>query len=310
MSTPLSNNPFAKPTEKVSFFKKYFGWISDKHRLVIINDGTFQEEQSIKLTVRNVAIFAAIAITVFTLFIVIVARLFSSPRLPAITDTDDVRTQLGIIYTQLDSLEQEIVARDMYIEKIQALLNSNFEYEKDVEDKRKLANTSSAPVTLNGDSIPEKLEATAKLMETSEHESELTNLVSTSFLEDTPVDNLGFVTPVKGIVSDTFAPIRKHYGTDIVAPKGSVIKATQNGTVIVATWAADTGHMIGIQHANNVISFYKHNSALLKRMGDQVNAGEAIAIIGNSGEQTDGPHLHFELWYHGLPVNAQKYINF
>ena len=124
------------------------------------------------------------------------------------------------------------------------------------------------------------------------------------------ISNMIFLAPIKGMVSDTFAPTRAHYGTDIVAPKGSIIRATQGGTVLVATWSADTGHMLAIQHANNVVSFYKHNASLLKKTGDMVGAGEGIAIIGNTGEMTEGPHLHFELWFNGQAINPERYIEF
>jgi murein DD-endopeptidase MepM/ murein hydrolase activator NlpD len=118
------------------------------------------------------------------------------------------------------------------------------------------------------------------------------------------------IAPVSGVISDTFALGRNHLGIDIVAPKGSVIKAVRSGTVILSSWSSDTGHMIGIQHDNNLITWYKHNSARLKNTGDRVESGEAIAIIGNSGEMSSGPHLHFELWYAGQPVNPKNYIEF
>jgi len=147
-------------------------------------------------------------------------------------------------------------------------------------------------------------------MESVNNETELGNLVENTLQVETNINDMIFTPPIKGMVSDTFAPSRAHYGTDIVAPKGEVIKATQKGTVIVATWSADTGHMLAIQHDNNVISFYKHNSSLLKKTGDFVKPGEGIAIIGNSGEMTDGPHLHFEMWFNGQPINPQRYIDF
>ncbi|TAF32687.1 MAG: M23 family metallopeptidase [Cytophagales bacterium] len=119
-----------------------------------------------------------------------------------------------------------------------------------------------------------------------------------------------------------FAPLRNsvvvkkydlkepHYGLDLAANKGSRIKAVADGTVLTASWTQDGGHVIAIQHSNDLVSFYKHNSELLHEVGDFVKAGEDIAIIGNSGEQTDGPHLHLELWYRGSPVNPEYFIAF
>ena len=97
---------------------------------------------------------------------------------------------------------------------------------------------------------------------------------------------------------------------DILAPKGTAIKTITSGVVISSDFNIETGNTITIQHPNDLISVYRHNSALLKSSGDKVSAGEAIAIIGNTGELTDGPHLHFELWYNGTAINPENFINF
>jgi murein DD-endopeptidase MepM/ murein hydrolase activator NlpD len=115
---------------------------------------------------------------------------------------------------------------------------------------------------------------------------------------------------VKGIVTATFSAKENHYGTDIVANANEVVKSTLPGTVTMAAWTLETGNVIQVQHADNIVSIYKHNAELLKHMGDRVKAGDPIAIMGNSGELTTGPHLHFELWYNGTPLNPQDYISF
>ena len=112
------------------------------------------------------------------------------------------------------------------------------------------------------------------------------------------------------MVTNAFNGTQNHYGTDIVAGSNEVVKATLPGTVTLTGWTLETGYVIQIQHADNILSVYKHNAELLKHMGDRVKAGEPIAIIGNSGELTTGPHLHFELWYNGTPLNPQDYISF
>jgi len=119
-----------------------------------------------------------------------------------------------------------------------------------------------------------------------------------------------FFKPLNGIITAKFAPLEKHYGIDIVAPHNDAVKSVLDGTVIMAAWTLETGYVIVIQHAGNLISVYKHNAVLLKQEGDFVKAGEPIAIAGNSGEISTGPHLHFELWYNGNPVNPTNYINF
>jgi murein DD-endopeptidase MepM/ murein hydrolase activator NlpD len=123
--------------------------------------------------------------------------------------------------------------------------------------------------------------------------------------------DMRFTTPISGTVVSTFNPKKNnHLGVDIVAPKNTPVKAVMDGWVISSDWTLKSGHTIAIQHSNDLVSFYKHNSALLKRAGSYVRAGEAIAIIGNSGELTDGPHLHFELWHQGTPIDPLNYVRF
>jgi len=119
-----------------------------------------------------------------------------------------------------------------------------------------------------------------------------------------------FFPPVNGLISDSFNLKTNHFAVDLVAKKGSKIKSVKRGTVIVSDWNPETGYVIGIQHEDNFISFYKHCSVLLKKVGDIVSTGENIAIIGNSGELSSGPHLHLELWKNGAPLNPTNYIAF
>jgi len=119
-----------------------------------------------------------------------------------------------------------------------------------------------------------------------------------------------FFTPLKGMVTNEFNPVENHYGIDIVAPENEVVKATMDGIVLFASWTIETGHVIVIQHQQNYISVYKHNAVLLKQEGAYIRAGEPIAIVGESGLFSTGPHLHFELWHNGNPVNPRDYIVF
>ena len=139
----------------------------------------------------------------------------------------------------------------------------------------------------------------------NENLSKIKNLNSSTNLK-----NLHFVIPLKGMITNEFDTKNNHFGIDIVGGKGDAVLATLPGTVILSTWSLETGYLVQIQHDNNLISVYKHNSVLLKKSGDRVVAGESIAIVGNSGENTTGPHLHFELWYNGNPVNPRDYITF
>ena len=123
-------------------------------------------------------------------------------------------------------------------------------------------------------------------------------------------NNMTMREPVKGTISEGYNPKEKHFAVDIVTTKDAPVKATADGTVIFAEWTVETGYVIQLQHADNVVSIYKHNSEVLKKIGEYVDAGEPISIVGNSGEHSTGPHLHFELWHNGYPINPEKFINF
>jgi murein DD-endopeptidase MepM/ murein hydrolase activator NlpD len=126
----------------------------------------------------------------------------------------------------------------------------------------------------------------------------------------TPIGSVLFFSPLKGVVTSGFNPAEDHYGVDVVSKQNEAIKSVLDGTVIISTWTLETGYIIAVQHQQNIISVYKHNSALLKKEGEFVRAGDPIAIIGQSGELTTGPHLHFELWNDGYPVDPKEYITF
>ena len=123
------------------------------------------------------------------------------------------------------------------------------------------------------------------------------------------VDQLFFV-PINGLVTNHFNADKKHYGVDVVAQADAVIKATADGTVVFADWSYEGGYVIGIQHHSNILSVYKHNATIMCREGDMVKAGDAIAVLGGGGSTSTGPHLHFELWFKGTPLNPEDYISY
>jgi len=137
---------------------------------------------------------------------------------------------------------------------------------------------------------------------------DLVNL-SPNFNRDDKTNYLLF-PPVKGTITDKFNPQREHFGIDVAAAKDAAIKAIDEGTVTLAAYTAETGYIIQIQHDNDLISVYKHNSSLLKKQGEKVRAGEAIAIIGETGEYSSGPHLHFEMWRNGVALNPEIFFSF
>ena len=133
---------------------------------------------------------------------------------------------------------------------------------------------------------------------------------SSASSNDGGISRFFFMAPLKGTISSGFNAKKKHFGIDILGKKDEPIKACLDGLVILSTWSYDYGYIITVQHDDAIISVYKHNSALLKKEGDLVRAGDPIAIIGNTGNQSSGPHLHFEIWYNMNPINPARFISF
>ncbi len=204
--------------------------------------------------------------------------------------------------SHLDSLETQIDQKDAYIKNLSDIITGKV---SDLED------TSQARTEVN-----KKVEFTRSvddsLMRQKIESEEQYNLMVTGAIQtkqqSLPVFH--FFKPVNGLITNGFKPDEDHYGTDIVCAPNELVKAVLDGTVILASWTLETGYVIEIQHDNNLVSIYKHNSELLKKVGNRVKAGEGIAIVGNSGEYTTGPHLHFELWHDGIPKNPEDYIAF
>lgn len=293
--------------------KSWFYWMNEKYRIVLMNDEIFQEERSLRLSSANVFSFLGLAFLLiggFTLLLMILTPLGNLISRKTVDKEDsEIRASLLTMNHQLDSLQEALNNKQLYIASLTDVV---FQRHETVEDATKAyeekQDTSVKDRPKN--EIPEKSKEVIALIRSLKEEIELGTWISNILSEELNVDQMHFTAPLKGIVTDSFAPTQQHYGTDVVAPEGTVIKAIQEGTVIVAMWSSDTGHVIGLQHDNNLISLYKHNSTLLKKMGDRIEAGEAIAIIGNTGEMTGAPHLHFELWYNQQALNPQNYVEF
>jgi murein DD-endopeptidase MepM/ murein hydrolase activator NlpD len=171
-------------------------------------------------------------------------------------------------------------------------------------------------VDFNKDSIIEaaSLDASQVSLTPSREDSLLREKVSREDkfnpLAATTQVNFALFAPVKGTISQDYNPKEKHFAVDIVTVKDAPVKATADGTVIFAEWTAQTGYVIILEHRNNMLSVYKHNASLSKEQGDIVKAGEVIATAGNTGEFTTGPHVHFELWRDGYPINPTNFIDF
>jgi len=280
--------------KKSAFWKR----IRFKYKLSFLNENTLEEVFSFRLSLWT----GFWTVLVFAIFLIgststIIINTPIRNYLPGYMDSE-IRQKMITNVLKSDSLEQVLLIQSLYLENTMAILKG----ESPIAEIPQLDTISVKVGNL------EKSEVLEQFVRSYEEEERynLNALVASTSLPA----NLLFHRPVQGIISSKFDSSQKHYGIDIAAsPKGSVL-ATMKGTIIFVGFDANSGYTIQIQHTNGFVSIYKHNALLLKKQGDQVSAGEAIAIVGNTGNLSSGPHLHFELWYNGKPVNPEDYIVF
>ena len=281
--------------------KKVYKKLRNKYRLVILNDDTFEERVSLQLTPLNV--FTYIGLTLILLIGVLIGIIAFTPLREYIPGYSDVTTKRNAAYAVLksDSLVNELRIRDQYIQNIRGILTGNISIDTATGE----INPDQSYQNLQDDRSKADSAFRAKI------EQEEAYTINQNLRENaTAKSTYFFFTPIEGTVSSSFNPDDKHFGVDVVADENEAVKAVMNGTITLADWTAESGFVIQIQHRNNLVSIYKHCSALLKKVGEPVEAGEAIAIVGNTGTLTTGPHLHFELWDDGQAVNPEQYIAF
>ncbi len=280
--------------------KKIKKKLLDKYRLVILNENTFEERLSLKLTRLNVFVvvtFSSILIIVFTILFIAYSPL--KEYIPGYSSTA-LKKRATELSFKTDSLQQVLAMNSTYLGSIKKVLKGDVTSEE-----------------LNRDSIAEatKLEISEVDLNPNRADSLLREKIDKEdkyslFESATSVTNFVLFPPVTGVISEHYSLKDKHYAIDIVVAKDTPIKATADGSVVFAEWTASTGYVIILEHSYGLISIYKHNATLTKRQGDLVKAGEVIATSGNTGELSTGPHLHFELWSDGYPINPTNFIDF
>ena len=283
--------------EKRGFWEKW----RYKYRFVVLNSDNFEERLSFKLSRLNVFVLSSFAL-VFLIggTILLIALTPLREYIPGYTSTNMRRQVVGLNHLS-DSLLAVIESKDRYLNNIRFIIDGKTPEE--IDD----INTS---ITQNIEDIVFETVSEDSVLRMRIEEEERFSLFASANNQEQGVENVLFFTPIKGIVTQSFNPKNKHLGVDVVAKENEAIKATLDGTVALSSWTSETGYVIAILHNNNLFSVYKHNSVLLKKEGAKVDAGEVIAIIGNSGEWSSGPHLHFELWHNNKPVDPEQYIVF
>jgi murein DD-endopeptidase MepM/ murein hydrolase activator NlpD len=293
--------------EEVKKKEKWYRKLRDKYKLVILNDETYEEKLSFKLSRLNVFVATGtLAILLIIITAIIIAFTPLREYIPGYTDVA-LYEQLYRIGKLSDSLEADANQKALYLENLRIILAGKDTTivtplrQDTVNDYNNISSYASSEDSAFRDEFESQILGGNEEIRLPDRDRQGAKPDISSF---------SFFTPLRGIVTSKFDPATKHYGVDIVSVQNEAIKATLDGVVIFSGWTIETGYTISIQHENDLISVYKHNSALLKDEGSYVKAGDAIAIIGSSGEYSTGPHLHFEIWYNGVPVDPTDFIKF
>ncbi len=275
-----------------------------KYRLIILNEDTFEQKTSLRLSRMNLYALGS----VFFLFVVIIvtAVIAFTPLkyyMPGVGSVD-VRTQLVEVEMLTDSIQRQLDKRNLWLVNFQKALSGDLDSTFYVSDSLSTADYNN----VNIDEIGEDEQAFRVEMKDEVFLASEQILTTPSADKSVVYYPLNFMTPTEGTVVGDYSYLDGHFGIDIAGEEKENIRAVESGVVLSADWNPNTGHVIGVQHKNNTISFYKHNAVLLKKVGSFVKRGEVIALMGNSGHLTDGPHLHFELWQDGKAINPLDYM--
>ena len=280
--------------------KKFAKKLLHKYRMVVLNEDTFEERFSFRLTRLNVFVTVGLS-AIFLVAITTILIAFTPLReyIPGYSSPQLKERAANLAYVS-DSLQNVLKLNDQYLSSIKNALTGELDLDQLNRDS-----IMSAPITDAEYEEINRIKADSILREEVAQEDKY-NILPTA------TDNINFslFPPVKGSISDKYSIENKHYAVDVVTSRNAPVKSVADGRVIFAEWTAETGYVLIIEHSYGLISVYKHNASISKSQGDMVRSGEVIATAGNTGELTTGPHLHFELWNEGNPVDPSEYIDF
>jgi len=276
--------------------------MAKKYRFSIFNDTTHEEI----FVFRANGVFSILTIVLVVIFLIGSVTLLISytslreliPGYPSAQSRQDL-IQNAI---KIDSLQNEINVWRLQLANIQRITSG----------QKPLAIDSILNLQMNADTAARVEGNFAKddsLLRATVLREEQFNLTSREQKIE-QIEGLHFFPPLKGVVTEEYNPAIGHPYLDIAAPENSVVSAVLNGTVIHSGWDDENGYTIQLQHDNNLVSVYKNNSKLLTKTGDKIAAGTPVALVGNTGTLSTAPHLHFELWHKGEPINPVQYIKF
>lgn len=283
--------------------KTLSNWLTTRYQLIIRNEENFAEKTSMGFTYSKVILFSVILFTgLFTMSLfmskTVLARWFDPHHEQMV-----LKQQFLDLLQKVDSLEVELDNKDQFIGNFQRVLSGDTAGLKDPAEALKgEGQTLTKPTNLGNTPVDSTFR--------KEFEKSDLSMITLTNVKYRELQETFFYSPLAGFVSDHYDIKTNHLGVDVVAKANEPVKCIADGTVIFSSWTQDAGYVLMVQHRGNLISVYKHNAQLLKKVGTFVNGGEIVSIVGNSGELTNGPHLHFELWYNGNSLNPEEFVTF
>ena len=271
---------------------------SRNYRLVIQEEKTYEEKFSLKLSRSNVFLIGTF-ISLIIISITTVIIFFTPVReyIPGY-DTTKMRVQAINNLEKLDSLINQLSTNENYLESVFKTING--------EEYKNIYTNESQRISVDLSELDMSLRAEDSILRKIVEREDKFNVIES----ETQKLNLEMSPPARGIIIDSFNSSVKHYGVDIVLKEQTPVKAIADGIVLLSEWTMDSGHTVIVYHRDQLTSVYKHNYLSKVKTGDYVKQGQVVALSGNTGELTSGPHLHFELWDSNGPINPEDFIIF
>ena len=296
-----------KTKQSESRFKNWLKTLQQKRRIVVFDEESFEEKRNFTTSKFSLFVLFLFSIIVFSLggFLLIsnTSLKILISGYPSPTDQKELIDNHIALDQKLNDLIVKTEKEEQYINNIQKILRGDSPSSRDTifrDFKPKKANSENV-LSVSEKTMREKV---------NKREKYDIDVIPGGALKKDVLPEILLFPPIVGELTNEMNISSGHFGVDIIAPKNEAVVAILKGTIVYQNWSPTDGHVVHIQHKNNLLSIYKHNSEVLKKIGEYVDAGEPISIVGNSGEHSTGPHLHFELWHNGYPINPEKFINF
>ena len=303
----MATDPKNKKQRKFSLRNVSLKKLNRKYDFLMSHDETGRPMLNFRLNLLNlvlVIIGLALLLIIITAFIIAFTPL--REYIPGYTDTN-LNREVYQLNLRADSLENEMRKKDVYFDNLKKIVEG---YDFAADSALAFLNIYEPLPPGVTDTITLKKSIQDSLLRAEYEAQNQYNLIGPDYMPPTKPSSLvkNFFVPLTGTIINPFNADNGHFGVDIASDGDQIINATYDGSVVFSTWSINNGYCIGIQHADSYFSVYKHNATLLKKEGDYVKAGEAIAILGESGESGKIEHLHFELWHNGIAVNPAEYM--